>query len=76
MNGEYFMRKCPHCGNGEFKVKCRIKGLCEYKVNLDGQSKSDNSNIINNLNFVVLSRCAYCSKCGKRLFKLPADFKV
>ena len=61
--------ECPHCGNNEVKIKCKIHGECEYNLRLDGSNDAYNGEMYDTATLKPMTKYAYCNDCGKRLFK-------
>ncbi|WP_191343918.1 hypothetical protein [Anaerotignum lactatifermentans] len=60
--------KCPHCGSLEFYTRQRVNGVIQVNFRFDGQ-EADNESMYEALEYKEVSEYAYCSGCGKRLFR-------
>ena len=61
--------KCPNCGNDEeFYVKVQFGGSGHSQVRFDGKESEDGA-LHDNITY-EFGKWAYCSNCGKRLFKV------
>lgn len=63
------IKECPYCGSEEYYIKQSYKGTCCYHLRFDGK-EADNGDMWENSSFKDSSSYAWCSGCGKRLFKL------
>lgn len=70
------MKECPYCGSEEYHIKQRFKGTCNYHMRFNGGDGAYNGEMWDNAQFKVTSKYAWCSNCGKRLFKLPEDMLI
>lgn len=63
------IKSCPYCGSEEYYIRQSFKGTCNYYIRFDGK-ETDNGSMYENSSYKNISKYAWCSKCGKRLFKL------
>lgn len=68
------MTQCPYCGSEEYFIKQQASGRMLWRMRFDGE-EADNATYYESLNVENESDYAWCSKCGKRLFKLGPEGK-
>lgn len=62
--------KCPYCGNKEeFYIKQQVHGCVQFRLRFDG-GEAENGAMHEGISYTG-GKYAYCSQCGKRLFKMP-----
>lgn len=59
---------CPYCGSEEYYIKQQASGKMLWRMRFDG-AEADNSTYYESLDVKRRSNYAWCSECGKRLFK-------
>ena len=59
------LTECPFCGNDEFYINERVKGITEFYQRFDGE-QADNTELYEGLEHTDLEG-AYCSYCKKYL---------
>lgn len=67
--------KCPKCGGGTITIKQRISGVGEYYVDLE-TGGIESSELHSGLDYKNINKCAVCTDCGKRLFKVDDRLNV
>ena len=60
--------QCPFCGSEEFFIKEHISGPAQMCFRFDGE-EADNGDLYEGLTIKETGVFAYCSGCGKRVFR-------
>ena len=64
------MKRCPYCGNDEFYIKQSYKGICDYNMRFDKDSKDDaeNGSMWDMAQMTDMWKYVRCNNCNKKLF--------
>jgi hypothetical protein len=69
MNDKTGMTECPYCKCQEYYTKSKITGIVNCYERFDGK-EADNGEMYQGTSTKLASKYAYCTNCGKKLFKV------
>lgn len=65
------IKKCPYCGSEEFYINQRVSGKVKYHYRFNGE-EGENGELHEPLLYTDIGKFAYCTECGKRVFRFKA----